>query len=129
VGSINPTYGTTDSQGTFINDLFPTPFYSGGFDLDAVGVIHEQNEVGLGAEVETVIQVYPNPSNGSFYLKGIRTEDILFIEISNISGQKCEFNFNPVNGQISFLNNMPSGLYLLRLNTSLGAAVIRFAKH
>ncbi len=129
VGSINPTYGKTDSQGTLINDLFPTPFFSGGFDLDAVGVIHEQHEVGLNTQDELVIAVYPNPSNGSFYLKGIRPDDILFIEISNISGQKCEFNFNPVNGQISFLNNMPSGLYLLRLNTSLGFAVIRFAKH
>ena len=40
VGSINPLYGTRDSQGNLINDPFTTPFASGGFDLDAVGVIH-----------------------------------------------------------------------------------------
>jgi hypothetical protein len=41
VGSIDPKYGTLDSQGHLINDPIPTPFASGGFDLDGVGVIHE----------------------------------------------------------------------------------------
>ena len=42
VGSIDPRYGTYDSEGNIINDPFPTPFHSCGFDLDAVGVIHYQ---------------------------------------------------------------------------------------
>lgn len=42
VGSIDPQYGTYDSQGHIINDPYPTPFHSCGFDLDAVGVIHYQ---------------------------------------------------------------------------------------
>ena len=41
VGSINPTLGTKDSKGNMINDPWPTPFASSGFDLDAVGVIHQ----------------------------------------------------------------------------------------
>jgi hypothetical protein len=40
VGSINPNYGTTDANGTIINDPFPTPFESGGFDLDGIGIIN-----------------------------------------------------------------------------------------
>ena len=40
VGSINPLFGTQDSLGNYINDPFTTPFASGGFDLDGVGVIH-----------------------------------------------------------------------------------------
>ena len=40
VGSINPAYGTTDSLGKLINDPWPTPFATGGFDLDAVGVLN-----------------------------------------------------------------------------------------
>jgi hypothetical protein len=40
VGSITPGLGSTDSQGHIINDPFPTPFASGGFDLEAVGVMH-----------------------------------------------------------------------------------------
>jgi hypothetical protein len=40
VGSINPAFGTHDSQGHLINDPYPTPFASGGFDLDGVGVLN-----------------------------------------------------------------------------------------
>jgi hypothetical protein len=40
VGSIDPQYGTLDSDGNVINDPWPTPFSTGGFDLDAIGVIH-----------------------------------------------------------------------------------------
>lgn len=38
VGALNPELATTDSLGRIINDPWPTPFNSGGFDLDAVGV-------------------------------------------------------------------------------------------
>ena len=40
VGSIDPALGTKDSLGNLINDPFPTPFASSGFDLNAVGVIN-----------------------------------------------------------------------------------------
>jgi hypothetical protein len=40
VGSVNPEYASYDSQGNIINDPFPTPFNSGGFDLDGVAVIN-----------------------------------------------------------------------------------------
>jgi len=39
-GSIQPAFGSYDSQGHLINDPFPTPFPTGGFDLDGVGFIH-----------------------------------------------------------------------------------------
>jgi hypothetical protein len=35
-------YASCDSQGHQINDPWPTPFPTGGFDLDAVGVIHQK---------------------------------------------------------------------------------------
>lgn len=44
VGSIADAYATYDSQGHRVNDPWPTPFASGGFDLDAVGVIHQVPE-------------------------------------------------------------------------------------
>lgn len=40
VGSVDPAYATFDSQGNMVNDPFPTPFVSGGFDLEAVGIIN-----------------------------------------------------------------------------------------
>ena len=40
VGSINEDYATYDSQGNMVNDPWPTPFSSSGFDLDAVAIIN-----------------------------------------------------------------------------------------
>lgn len=40
VGSINPSFGLTDSVGNLVNDAYPTAFASGGFDLDAVAVLN-----------------------------------------------------------------------------------------
>ncbi len=44
VGCIQDAYCTYDSQGHKINDPYPTVFESGGFDLDAVGVVHQLPE-------------------------------------------------------------------------------------
>jgi hypothetical protein len=41
VGSINPAYASYDSLGNIINDPYSTPFTTGGFDLDAIGVRYE----------------------------------------------------------------------------------------
>jgi len=40
VGSIDPALATRDASGRIVNDPFSTPYDSGGFDLDAVGVLH-----------------------------------------------------------------------------------------
>ncbi len=49
VGSINPSYGTTDSFGNFVNDPYATAFSSSGFDFDAVGVLSAVPEPGTAA--------------------------------------------------------------------------------
>jgi hypothetical protein len=41
VGSIDEAFATFDSLGNKVNDPWPTQFASGGFDLDAVGVINQ----------------------------------------------------------------------------------------
>ena len=40
VGSINPAFGTRDFFGNLVNDPWPTAFDTGGFDLDAIGVLN-----------------------------------------------------------------------------------------
>ncbi len=62
VGSINMAHGTYDSSGTLINDPWPTPFASGGFDLDAVGVINEGAISTLESQsLNPGARIYPNP--------------------------------------------------------------------
>jgi hypothetical protein len=40
VGSIDPDFARRDSFNRIINDPWPTPFNTGGFDLDAIGAFH-----------------------------------------------------------------------------------------
>jgi hypothetical protein len=46
VGSIDPDYARRDSFNRIINDPWPTPFFTGGFDLDAIGAFHVVPEPG-----------------------------------------------------------------------------------
>lgn len=61
VGSLDPELGNRDSGGRLINDPFPTPFPTGGFDLDAVGVLN-QLATGWPAWVEAS---FPGDAAGS----------------------------------------------------------------
>jgi hypothetical protein len=60
-GCLLPAYVTYDSQGHKVNDPWPTPFDTGGFDLDAVGVIHNAAQGINDASRLSSIQLYPNP--------------------------------------------------------------------
>ena len=69
VGSISDSLANYDSEGNKINNNYPTPCASSGFDLDAVGVINS-----LYNSISTIdnnnIDLYPNPvSNKIFFLK------------------------------------------------------------
>jgi hypothetical protein len=64
VGSIQQQYASRDAQGNMINDPWPTPFASSGFDLDAVGVIHQNVNLALSETLlENQVSVFPNPAN------------------------------------------------------------------
>lgn len=60
IGSILENYATFDSDGNKINDPFPTPFFTSGFDLDAVGVINEKTQSVENNNVNR-INIFPNP--------------------------------------------------------------------
>ena len=52
IGSIDERLGTRDSLGRLVNDPFPTSFNSGGFDLDAVGVLNQASDLTFEAWAE-----------------------------------------------------------------------------
>lgn len=111
VGSIDTQYGTEDSQGNIINDPYPTAFNSGGFDLDAVGVIHENNELaGVETETELSLKIYPNPVFNQLF---IEVEGESIVEIYSLNGQLMILdrvnNTNTID--VSQLNN---GVYIIK---------------
>ncbi|MHA3786770.1 T9SS type A sorting domain-containing protein [Flavobacterium hauense] len=68
VGSLEDAYATYDSFGNKINDPYPTPFYSSGFDLAGVGVINT-GTLGLNNAVFGGLSIYPNPVTNRLTVK------------------------------------------------------------
>jgi len=66
VGSIDPLYASVDANNRFINDPWPTDFDMGGFDLDAIGIIHQNP---LEIEELPEVFIFPNPVSKSGILK------------------------------------------------------------
>lgn len=114
VGSIDPQYGTPDNFGNMINDSFPTPFDAGGFDLQAVGVIHQASAAVNDVDKEPVI-VYPNPFQDYLYVQnesGISFE----ITVYDIYG-KLRIHQKKVSFEIN-TSVLPPGVYVLELKNA-----------
>lgn len=66
VGSLDAQYASFDSEGNKINDPFPTPFPSSGFDLNAVAALNQKTTIDSPTSIiETKnfdLKIYPNPS-------------------------------------------------------------------
>ena len=112
-GSLNPVYATYDSYGNKINDSFPTPFPSGGFDLQAVGVIHEQL---LSEEIFdlSTLKVYPNPFTTKLFISDDYNSEIEY-ELKDLLG-KTLLRGRYYGGSID-TGSLPSGVYLLTLQS------------
>ena len=109
VGSINPLYASFDSEGTIVNDPYPTPFSSSGFDLDAIGIIHSTLALNENSFIKSV--VYPNPSTGLFQ---IDSEFIGLFLVTNIQGKIITEGALLNNLELD-LSQFDNGLYYLNM--------------
>ena len=87
IGCVDPSTGTFDESGRMINDPWPTPFPSSGFDLDAVGVIHEADNLGVKVLTKQTIQVTPNPFTDKLSFQGKYSEDPQQILVFDMMGK------------------------------------------
>ncbi len=128
VGSINTTYATYDKNNNIINDPWPTPFNSSGFDLDAVGVI---NEAAVGIEENKKnygITIYPNPSSGVVRVKWLESSSRNELEVSNLLGEVVmKANLNSIEQNID-ISNLQSGIYFLNIETEKGIFTAKLIK-
>jgi hypothetical protein len=118
VGSLNDSFAMRDSDGKKINDPWPTPFPSSGFDLDAVGVIHRNLSIGMEERnVSSQITCYPNPvsvNNSATF--SIQYNKEMQIRVFDIYGKICD-------DDISYAIQMPlqirfhkSGMYFVEIS-------------
>ncbi len=121
VGSIIKQYATYDKNNNKVNDPWPTPYPSCGFDLDAVGVIN-QHITGINQVVDITnqIKVYPNPASNNLHI--LSSGDIIRIEIKNIVGE-CVKQFSVQNSDINIdVSDLENGVYFFQLNGNSGNA-------
>ena len=118
VGSIDSAYGTRDHNGRLINDPWPTPFASCGFDLDALGVINSKGALGIKDISESGIRFYPNPVRQGSSFKIQLTENTGYIKLFSLSGQLI--NQWPVTGVLQTINaaTLSRGVYFITVETS-----------
>ena len=121
VGDINMPYATYDKNNNPINDPYPTAFASGGFDLDAVGVI---NQLTVGTKenqpLENSITIYPNP-----------VTDVMFVYSSDIDIK--EMYLTDINGKLIsqsnqsklILTHVEAGFYLLKISGTKGEVITK----
>lgn len=122
IGAISGAHTTTDQYGTVINDPFPTAFESGGFDLEAIGII---NGILAIKEIQDLsFSIFPNPSSdwiickqkGSFKFQVTTVDGKIILEKEGIDELTID---------ISVLN---SGIYLIQVDSNQKTKSIRFEK-
>lgn len=124
VGSIDQQFGSIDSFGNLINDPFTTPFFTGGFDLDAVGVLN-QNLLSSATNDSPTIGFYPNPVSETLF---ISTQQSSQLYIYDISGRIVFSEMLHVDGPID-VSAFENGVYLLTIISEGKRVVKKFIKN
>lgn len=128
IGSIQKQYCSRDQFNHIINDPWPTGFGSGGFDLDAIGVIHNQSNVAIKEnELDRVFNIFPNPANGQLHLNTSIHEAYL-VTVSNTLGDiLIQTNSNNAASTIS-LEGLKEGVYIVSISSGKRSSTKRFIK-
>jgi hypothetical protein len=123
IGCIDQVYATTDANGNKINEHWPTEFITGGFDLDAIGVIYNTVYNGL-AELNQLqdVTVYPNPANDRLFINAIADK----IEIYSVVGHLYYSSSNAAS--TLDISCFETGVYYLRIEKNKQIATVKFIK-
>lgn len=114
IGSID-SRGSKDAYGHAVNDPFPTPFPGSGFDLDAIGVIHQAFGTGIHAEKENALELYPNPAGAILNIRITEWQREAKISISDVLGRVLDqqaFNGTEIHYP---LTSLIPGVYFIRV--------------
>lgn len=122
VGNVMEPFSSKDQYGTVINDPWPTPFGSSGFDLDAVGLIHVIGINSLSRFEKSPIVLFPNPVTNELRIK--TSENIGVVEFIDVSGKVQRYE-GTKNLDVSGLE---PGVYTVRVSTQNKVYVQKLVK-
>lgn len=124
VGCIQSNYASHDKNGKKVNDPWPTEFISGGFDLDAVGVINQASPTSVSELFANIqLSVFPNPvTSSSFIQLNVNEPQTVTVDIIDLTGRQVAVVASKFqvqhSGNVSLENvSLKNGIYMLRVNT------------
>lgn len=101
---------TTDQFGTAINDPYPTAFESGGFDLEAIGIIN--GTLGLTDLEALNVRAFPNPATDWIQIN-LNGEAALTLYSTD---GRLLFTQTHLNSTFISLEKLAAGMYYLQVN-------------
>lgn len=104
IGSIDSQFASRDSRGNIINDPWPTPFSSCGFDLDGIAVINEKKEV------SEQLTFAPNPIHAGEHASARVLEHADALSVYTMQG---EFIREGKDGMVD-IHGMSGGMYIVK---------------
>lgn len=112
VGNIDTLYASKDHQENIINDPWPTPYPTGGFDLDAIGAIYNNTSKSIIDNIKNSLLTFPNPGkkNDIFWMEYIGT-----LYIYDLNG-KIITEIIKNEAYFTIPENIPAGFYILSSN-------------
>jgi hypothetical protein len=110
VGCIKPEYARYDSEDHIVNDPWFTSYDTGGFDLEAVGVIHDLAHNAIDENEMESVSLYPNPVKDQLFIKA---QNLQSVEVYNIVGQQVMATENDVVDMAAWTE----GIYFVRIHT------------
>lgn len=115
VGSISTMYGMQDKNGNYINDPFPTPFPSSGFDLDGIAVMH-QGALNYGDIIGNTLSLFPNPVQAGKAIHIHSSAAISGLQVFDLSGTTV---LNE-DSQGTIKAPFQPGIYVVKVTTDTG---------
>lgn len=114
VGAISGPHASHDMNGRVVNDPFPSSFATGGFDLDAVGVINHYGTAHVNSPSgPTNLKIYPNPASDYLYFDNNDADATFSSTLTTVAGTVLQVFEIEKGRKIVDLTNYPSGIYFL----------------
>ena len=121
VGSISG-HSSRDSAGRIINDPYPTPYPSCGFDLDAIGAIYQTGKAGVAPVANNItVKAYPNPMTDRLVVAiNGNLPDGLSCSLTDLTGRCLLTTELTKNINDLLIGEMPAGIYFLNIRDANG---------
>jgi len=116
VGSLSEDIASYDSEGNIINDPWPTEFNSGGFDLDALAVINNNNTLNSVTKIAGQPDIYPNPVTNNLIIDTKFSDCI--IQIISANGTLVQDIHSDRSRMVIDMRRVETGLYFVRVINS-----------